>query len=252
MRQLLLATLAAATACVLPHPAPGVDARDTRAILDKAIKAMGGEQNLGRVKAFTARARGKLNFGGMTTDFTVESTVSGLDHVRSVFSGEFSGNKVEIVTVVDGNNGWRSFMGSVSDLDKESLANEKRSIYLQVVPITILPLLGNDFHTEPAGEEKVDGKPAVGIKVKGPDGKEFTLYFDKETGLPAKEVAKVVDIMGNEFTQEIVYGGYKELGGIKKATRSDIKRDGESFLDAELTEFKVLPRVDPKTFAKPD
>jgi hypothetical protein len=252
MRKFFPAMLAAAMACIIAYPARGADAENPRVIVDKAIKALGGQQNLGKIKAFTIKAKGKLNFGGMTTDFTVESTVAGLSHVRSTFSGEFSGNKFEIITVIDGDKGWRSFMGSVSELESDSLSNEKRNIYLQVIPMTILPLLGDHFKTEAAGEEKVNGKPALGIKIKPPDGKEFTLYFDRETGLPAKQVAKVVDLMGNEFTQEILYGGYKDLAGIKKATKNETKRDGESFLDAELTDFKVLDKVDPKTFSKPE
>jgi hypothetical protein len=253
MRQVFLATFAFALAFLIARSTQGADAKEeARAILDKAIKAMGGEPNLAKVKAFNIKAKGKLNFGGMSTDFTIDSTVAGLDHVRSTFNGEFSGNKLEITTVIDGNKGWRSFMGSVSELDADSLANERRNVYLQVTPNTILPLLGNGFTAEAAGEEKVNGKPAVGVKIKGPDGKDFTLYFDKETGLPAKEVARVVDLMGNEFNQETLYGAYKDIAGIKKATKNETKRDGESFLEAELTEFKALDKVDHKTFAKPE
>ena len=71
-------------------------------------------------------------------------------------------------------------------------------------------------------------KPAAGIKATGPDGKDFTLYFDKESGLPVKSVAKVVGFQGDEFTQETTYTDYKEFDGIKKATKAESKRDGEN------------------------
>ena len=38
------------------------------------------------------------------------------------------------------------------------------------------------------------GKPAAALKVTGPDGKDFTLYFDKESGLPVRMVAKVIGL----------------------------------------------------------
>jgi hypothetical protein len=41
------------------------------------------------------------------------------------------------------------------------------------------------------------------------------------------------------------------MGGIKKATKVSAKRDGENFIDQEITEFKPLDKVDPKTFTEP-
>jgi hypothetical protein len=84
------------------------------------------------------------------------------------------------------------------------------------------------------------------------DGKEFTLAFDKESGLPVKLVARVVGFQGNEYTQETTYKDYKDLDGIKKATKIESKRDGEKFREEEITEFKILGKVDPKTFAEPE
>ena len=52
--------------------------------------------------------------------------------------------------------------------------------YLQVVPITLIPLKDKAFKVESAGEEKVGEKPAAALKVTGPDGKDFTLLFDKD------------------------------------------------------------------------
>ena len=56
-------------------------------------------------------------------------------------------------------------------------------------------------------------------------------------------MAKVVGFDGNEFTQETTFGGYKEMGGIKKATKVASKRDGEKFIDSEVTEFKILEKA---------
>lgn len=91
----------------------------------------------------------------------------------------------------------------------------------------------------------------MGLKVTGPNGKDFTLYFDKETGLPLREVAKVIGWDGNEFTQDTTYSDYKDFGGVKKATKSDTKRDGEKFVSATVTDFKVLEKLDSDTFKKP-
>ena len=94
-------------------------------------------------------------------------------------------------------------------------------------------------------------KPAVILKVTGPDGKDFTLSFDKDSGMPVKQVAKVVGFQGQEATVETTFSDYKDFGGIKKATKIKSTRDGERFQDLEVTEFKVLDKVDPDTFTEP-
>jgi hypothetical protein len=237
--------------CGLGSPARAADAKDANAVLDKAIQALGGQEKLSNVKAASWKTKGKLTFGGNDNDVTSKVTVQGLDHVRSEFTGEFGGMEIKGVTVIAGDKGWRKFNDNNMELDKDGVANEKRTVYLQVIPMTIVPLRQKGFKTELAGEEKVGGKSAVGVKVTPPDGKEFTLYFDKESGLPVKLVAKVVGFQGDEYTQETTLSDYKEMGGIKKATKTESKRDGEKFLEAQITEFKVLDKVDPKEFTEP-
>jgi hypothetical protein len=251
MQRFIGAVLATVLAASLGSPARADDDKDTKAVLDKAIKALGGEENLAKAGTSTWKSKGKLIFGGNENPFTSDTTVQGIDHFRNEFEGEFGGNKVKGVVVLAGDKGWRQFGDNNMELDKGGLANEKRTVYLQVVPITLLPLRDKAFKVAAAGAEKVGDKPAVALKVTGPDGKDFTLAFDKESGLPVKMVAKVLDFMGNEFTQETTYGEYKEFQGVKKATKLESKRDGEKFLESQVSEFKILDKVDPKTFAEP-
>lgn len=251
MKWLLGAVLATMIVLGLGDRARAADDKDCKAVLDKAIKALGGEENLSKVKAATWKNKGKITFNGEDHEFTSTATVQGLDQYRSEFEGDFGGNKVKAATVLAKNKGWRQFGGETSELDENALANEKRSVYLQVLPMMPLPLKHKNFKLEAAGQKAVGGMPAVGIKVTPPDGKDFTMYFDKESGLPVQLTAKVVGFMGDEFTQETTFADYKEFAGIKKATKSVSKRDGEKFIEAHITEFKALDKVDPKTFEEP-
>ena len=155
------------------------------------------------------------------------------------------------MVVLNGDKGWRKFGENDMEMDAEAIANEKRTIYINAIPTNPVQLKGTGFKVEAASEEKVGDKPATVIKVTAPDGKDFKLYFDKESGLPVKLVAKVVGFMGEEFTQETTYSDYKDFDGIKKATKVSSKRDGEKFVDIEITEFKILDKVGPETFAQP-
>ena len=139
----------------------------------------------------------------------------------------------------------------VMELDGDALANEKRLVYLVVAHTTLKPLVTKGFKVEVAGEETVKGKPAVGLKVTPPDGKEFTAYFDRESGLPVRQVAKVSGWQGDEYTQESTFTDYKDFGGIKKATKVSVKRDGADFIEQEITEFKFLDKAPEGKFAEP-
>jgi zinc protease len=223
------------------------DDQDAKSILDKAIKALGGEEKLTNAAAHSWKANVKLHFGGGERDVESHVTASGLDHFRREFnSPQFTG-----ILVIDGEKGWRKRRDETTELDADSLANEKRSAYLQLIPVTLMPLKDKGFKLEAAGAEKVDGKPAVVLKVTAPDGKNFTLFFDKESGLPVKEVATMTSPAGQEFSVESTFLDYKDMGGIKKATRIEVKSNGEPSSEMEITEFKILDKVDPETFAEP-
>jgi hypothetical protein len=222
-----------------------------KAIVDKAIKAMGGEEKLAKATTYTSKGKGTITLEGNDNEIKTQATVQGLDHYRSEFEGEFNGNPIKVVTVLNGDKGWRKFGDNAMEIDQDGVANEKRTIYLAVIPATLLPLKGTAFKFEPAGDDKVGDKPAIAIKVTAPDGKDFKLSFDKESGLPVRLVAKVVDFRGEEFTQQTTFSNYKDFDGIKKATKIESKRDGEKFIEQEITEYKVLDKAPADAFTEP-
>jgi hypothetical protein len=246
MRWLLGAFLAAGLLWVSNGSSRAGDS-DAKAIVDKAIKALGGEEKLAKANAFSYKAKGTVNFQGNENDMSVEVTAKGLDHFRR----EAGNDQFHVSFVLDGEKGWRKFGDQGGELEGDRLAAGKREVYLHVIPITLVPLNASGFKCEAAGEEKVADKPAVNLKITGPDGKDFTLSFDKESGLPVKEVATVMGFQNNEVTQETTFSDYKDFGGIKKATKVVVKRDGEKFQEMEVTEFKVLDKVEPDAFAEP-
>jgi hypothetical protein len=228
------------------------EAADAQAVLDKGIKAMGGADKLGAVKAVTWKAKGKISFGGNESDFQTTVFIQGLDQYRSEFEGQFGDNKFKGITVLNGGKGWRKFGEMNMELADDRLANEKRAVYLQLVPATLVPLKGKGFKVESGGAEKIDGKAAAILKVTAPDGKNFKLSLDQASGLPVKLVANVLNFGGEEVTQETTFAGYKDFGGIKKATKIEMKRDGDRFMEQDVVEFRVLDKIDARTFTEPE
>jgi hypothetical protein len=249
----LQAVIFAALVLAATSPALADDAAD--AIINKAIKAMGGEARL--AKATTSKVKGTFALPDSAFEFTIEHTIDGIDRERSTFEGDFGGNKSTTVTVIDGDKGWIKVGAmEVRELEGEELADQKWALFSQSMHLALVPLKRKDlkFKTESVPDERVGDKPAAGVKVTGPDNKDFTIYFDKETGLPVKVVADLPDpgSPGQEFTQETYYRDYKDFGGVKWNKKSEIKRDGETFIEMELVDVKVLDKIDEKTFAKPE
>lgn len=232
-------------------PVRAADTKDATPILDSAIKALGGEEKLGKVKAASWKSSGTITFQGSDNQASSQFFVQGLDHFRQEFEGDFGGSIVKGVTVLAGDKGWRSFGGNHMAMDTKAIADVKRTAYLLLIPITIVPLKDKAFKVETIADATIGGKPALGVKVTGPDGKDFSLYFDKESSLPVRLVAKVIGFMGEEYTQETTFSDYQEMAGIKRATKLSSTRDGEKFIDQQITDFKVLDPVDAKLFAEP-
>ena len=248
---LFAAALLLPTVSTAPARADDKD-KDAAAVLDKAIKALGGEEKLAKAAGYSWKTKSVITINGNDNEMTGQSTVKGFDHFHSEISGNFGGNDFKMVMVLAGDKGWRKFNDQLMPLDGDGLANDKRTAYLQAAAFTILPLKGKEFKVVSAGEEKVGDKPAAVLKVTGPDGKDFKLWFDKETGLLVKELARVAGFMpGEEFDRETTYKDYKEFGGIKRATKYEVKRDGEKFIESDVSDVKVLDKVDADTFAEP-
>lgn len=227
------------------------DEPDSKAVIDKAVAALGGAAKLNGVKAVSWKTKGKLTLQDNENTISTKVIAQGLDHFRQEFEGEFNGAPVKGVTILNGDKGWRKFGEETNSLEDQNLANQKRVVYLQLVPEMPTLLKGAGFKVDAAEEEKVGGKPAVMLKVTGPDGKDFQIFFDKESGLPLKTKATVAGRQGNESTQDTTFGDFKDFNGIKRATKVETKRNGKKFIESEITDFKVLDKVDPKTFEEP-
>ena len=250
MKPLLGTLLATALLSAQAIPARADD-KNATAVLDKAIAALGGKEKLTKAGTATWKGKGAITINGDDNPIKTKAVVQGIDRHRAEFEGEFGGNEIKGVTVLVGDKGWRKFGDDTRELDADALANEKHRAYLQVVPMTILPLQGKGFKIEGVTEEKVDDKPAVTLKATGPDGKDFKLSFDKESGLPVRLVATARGFQGEDYTQETTYSDYKDIDGLKKATKIASKRDGMKFITYEVSDFKVLDAVEPGTFDEP-
>jgi hypothetical protein len=239
---------ASVMACLLWAAAGRADDQaEARAIVDKAVKAMGRDK-LEQNKAATWKGKGKIFFQDQAIDFTSDWFVEP-GKQRADFELDFMGMKIKQSRVVNGDKGWTKTNDTVDDMDKETLAEEKHSLYAQRVG-QLLVLRDPAYQLSLLGDSKVGDRPAVGVKVAHAGQRDIRLFFDKETGYLLKSEGRVKDVQsgGTEMTNETFYLDYKDASGLREPGKIQIKRDGKLFLEFELSDFQRKPKLDDSVF----
>jgi hypothetical protein len=233
-------------------PARADDAADAKAIIEKAVKAHGGQANLDKFPGTTIAMKGKVHIMEMAIPFSGEVTTLGPDKLKLDIEVEAGGMKFRIVNVVAGDKGWNKMGDAVMELDKDQLAEAKEQAFAGWAS-SLAPLLKDkQFTFATVGEIKVNDKPAVGVKVSSKGHRDIDLYFDKATSMLVKAETRVKDEgSGQEVTEENFPTDYKDVQGIKHAMKFTIKRDGKLFLEGEATECTVSEKLPADFFDKP-
>jgi hypothetical protein len=232
-------------------PARADDAADARALVEKAVKAHGGQEKLEKLPAVTLTMKGKVHVMEQVFPFSGEIITVGEDKLKLDIEIEAGGMKLRIVNVLAGHKGWNKMGDKTDELDKDKLAEIHAQAYSGWVS-TLAPLKDKRFTLATIGEMKIDNKPALGVKVTSKGRRDVDLYFDKETGMLVKTETRVKDdASGQEVTEENFPSGYKEVQGIKHAMKFIVKRDGKLFLEGEATECHLAEKLDASVFAKP-
>jgi hypothetical protein len=220
-------------------------AEEPKEIIDKAIKAAGGEEKLAKFKAHTWSAKGTYYGAGDGMPYTAEYAVQFPDKIRVEIKNVFT-------LVLNGDKGWMKMGDDSNEMDAEQLAEQKEVHHAGYVT-TLLPLKGKGYALAPLGDVKIAGRPAVGIKVSSKNHRDVNLYFDKETNLLVKGewTVKAMEEGGKEVAQETLYSDYKDVDGAKVPMKVALNRDGKKYVESENSDVKVAEKLDDSLFGKP-
>jgi hypothetical protein len=239
-------------ACLIVAGAARADEQaELQKIIDKAIKAHGADKGPKDKKATTFKIKGMVHTMAMDLDFTGEYQTQEPDKLRTVQDVTVMGQELKIISVLNGDKGWVNVLNETKEFDKDTIAGMKEDFYAgRVAELTGLKDKG--YKLAALAEKKVHDRAAVGISVAHEGHKDIFLYFDKETGMLVMSERQARDAnSGQEYKQETRYGNYKEVEGVKRPHKIDILRDGEKFVEAEVTDYKLHEKLDDSTFEKP-
>jgi hypothetical protein len=221
------------------------DADKARAIIDKAIKAMGGAKKLGKNKAVTWNEEGTYYGMGEGLPYKGSYASAGPDRFRMDIQGVF-------IIVLDGDKGWVKEGGKTRAMNKQELAQQQTD-RRAASTLALIPLKDKAFQLEDLGEVKVDKKPALAIKVTREGYPDLKLYIDKKTNLLLKLAYrnKAPEQTFKEVDQEYILQDYQAVDGVQVPEKVVLKRDGKLFVEAKIKDWKFKDKLDDKLFEKP-
>jgi RNA polymerase sigma factor (sigma-70 family) len=229
-------------------PALGVDPALGQ-LINKVLKAHGGENALQGLKAFTMKVKETDASGHVST---ITHFVQLPDHYRVEISrqGE-NGTEIHILGR-DGMKHWRKGADGKTEAIHYFGFEPTREYWLDFLryfgPREVLRLKEPGHQLKRLDEIDVHFRPAVGIQLtvasqKAVTGTERKLYFDKETGLLVKELRDHV---------ELLYGTHKTANGITLAQKwSEKKSKDQEPTAGSVQEFKILDKHDSAFFQNP-
>src|SRR5262245_49210333 len=111
-----------ALACANCFGASGAVADDrARAVIEKAIDAIGGKETLKEFPASRGKARGKGELNGMPATFLVSGMMHGPDRMKETTEVDIQGRKLLITRVVNGPKAWVRAGGRTVALQGDAL-----------------------------------------------------------------------------------------------------------------------------------
>jgi hypothetical protein len=208
VRQLLLALFV-----LVLSPGPALlAADDPHAIIERAVKALGGLERIQQVKALYRRSRGSYPREGAV--FTAETFSQDPGRLKIIHRSSDPDAPSVRILVLEGEKGWTSWNGFVQDIDEQMQARFRRARHAdKVAGLTALLRDKEKRYTLTAlGASQVKGKPAVGVKVSSPGQPDMSLFFDTASGLLVKTAQRVTEPrVDNDSLQEWYYTNYKEI-----------------------------------------
>lgn len=213
------------------------------AVIDRYIKAIGGEEALKKIETRVAKGEMAMPAQGLSITITmsqkapnkvlVEQSIAGLMDATQAFNGTKGWSKDSLL-------GFRELEGAeLEQLKRESNIRRELNLKKDYPVMKLLP------------DEEIDGRKMRVIEAEDEDGRQERWHFDAETNLLAKMKSKVSLGAQGEIEVTIVTKDYQEFDGVQIPMTSEIKNPAFS-ATMKLKSVEHDVPLDDKMFEAPD
>jgi hypothetical protein len=224
---------------------------DAAAIIRKAIKAHGGEENLDKLMACMVESQGSLelypNLAGVF-EYTFKSELTAkpgkFKESVKIFQTINNGDAQPYMSIHNVYNGEGQIVrdGKGEFLKDQALKEFKAQAYHRTVCLLTPLLRDRKFKlTVVDRDAKVSGNAAVAIMVHHQDYQDIVLYFDKESGRLVKSKRDFFHV-GKKKEMELLtfFSDFKTVEGAVIPHRVVTYHDGKQFSAERITKILVL------------
>lgn len=250
MKQLLgLVVLSCFLMAAFVAPAQAQDDKADE-IVSSYLEARGGVDTIKSLQSLKQIGEVNMPAMGMVMPIVIYQERPG--KIRSEVEVNANGMEMEVINGFDGTVGWMinpMAGGGVQEVPEEQLGSLKTQADMDG-PLVNYADKGNTI--EYVGQEDVNGVNAHKIKLLQADSTETFLFFDPETHLQVKSVSAGTNPMsGADAEVEQFYSDYREVEGVLRPFKIEIKIDGQVFQTITMASVEANEDFDDTLFAKP-
>lgn len=226
---------------------PSSEEQQLQEVINKAIRAAGGEGNPRAFRAVTCKSKGTYDLGDVRASFRVQFYLQLPGKSRMELKIRIGDTEYEHIRIVSGKQGWvsrplaeKSIIEMERMTDGELASSEELVYHLHLIyrPET---LRDSFLRLSYLGESVIGGRACVGIKVTHPKHREVTIYYDSDTGLLHKLTAHEKHGLSLESVPiDSYFINYKDVDGLRMPFNSKGERNGTLFREWEITEIRFL------------
>jgi hypothetical protein len=244
-------------------PKPATDEERLNALIEKVIKAYGGEERLRNLKGFILRWKTVHLERDHQDDFHVFAQLP--DRQRWEWTPS---NGRQVISVHNGENSWRKVSGAetVEETREEKSVGGVAEAVNGCSPAAVLRLKDPAFKASWVGEIKLGERTAVCLELVRKDGREFSLcfagwvkkvklYWDKDSAILLKIESSIPALAERGITDrgitEILVEESRVVNGLPMAQKLTRKVDGRVKSKTEVLDFRIVDKLDDKLFEKP-
>ncbi|SHG10795.1 M16 family metallopeptidase [Dysgonomonas macrotermitis] len=199
-----------------------------KSILEKYIKAIGGEVVLKEIKSLMVTSKAQIQ--GQELTLVKKETADGKSSQNITMMG-----MTVLKSVYDGKTGYAEIQGQRKDMTEDDLAELK---YSAVFPEL---LMTNSNSIQLAGIESINNSDAYKLV----DG-DISFYYDVNTGLKVAEAVKKEVSEGQSIDQIGYYSDYREISGVKIPYKSTLNVGVE--VELNVVDIKINEGVSDADF----
>jgi zinc protease len=226
-----------------PAAAQPGDARD---LIAKAVAAKGGLEKLRAVKTVVADAKTRVIAPQGEVNATTRTYIMYPDRFR--VDATIQG--VEVSQTYNAGSGWVRDPGGIRDAPDPMRDEFKTTVTRELIPLLLSVVDGAAKARMLSPAKSEDGKPLDVVEVTPAGLEPVVIYIDPSTHLISKQTYLARGPSGSDRVDE-VFSDYRPVDGLQVAFKAAVKRGEITFLEREVTDFKINVPIETDLFKKP-